>query len=166
MMLIWLKFVHVGAIALWSAGLIALPFLFAQRGQLAGHPLFRIHAFTRSLYVAVTSPAAFVAIGSGTALILAQETYGNWFAAKLAMVAAMTGIHIFAGLMILRLFEPGGTYPGWRLPVMVPLTLLVVGTILLLVLGKPRLDVPSELMGMFRPGALGDFAKPIIDGWR
>ena len=43
----FLKFVHLAAIALWSGGLIALPFLFWQRRALeAGLDLDRLHRVT------------------------------------------------------------------------------------------------------------------------
>src|SRR5690606_25139269 len=130
MMEAWLKLLHVATIALWSAGLIALPFLYWQRRGLEQQRLHRLHAFTRFFYVALLSPAAFVAVASGTALILLMGTYENWFSAKLVGVSALTGIHIFSGMVILRLFEPGQVYPGWRVALVVTLTLLVIGAIL------------------------------------
>lgn len=162
MIVTWLKFIHVATIALWSAGLIALPFLYRQRRGLEGEALHRLHAFTRFFYVALISPAAFVAIGSGTVLIFLMATYENWFSAKLLAVAVMTGLHIFSGLMILRLFEPGRSYPLWRFMVVVTLTILAVSAILVLVLGKPRLEWPPVLLELFTPGRLGEIAAPFI----
>jgi putative membrane protein len=150
----WLKFIHVASIALWSAGLIALPFLYYQRRGLVDDALHRLHAFARFFYVGIVSPAAFVAIGTGAALILLQGTYENWFSAKLVAVAAMTGIHIFSGLMILKLFEPGRSYPAGRFIFVVTLTLIAVGAVLTLVLGKPDIEWPEPLAGFFSPGAL------------
>jgi protoporphyrinogen IX oxidase len=164
MIVTWLKFTHMGTIALWSAGLFALPFLYRQRNGKEGDALHRLHAFTRYLYVGVVSPAAFVAVGSGTALIFLMGTYDNWFAAKLLAVSALTGVHIFSGLVILRLFEPGHTYPAWRFALVVPLTLLSIGAILFLVLGKPRLQWPDFLAGLFAPGGLSDLAGRVIGG--
>jgi protoporphyrinogen IX oxidase len=161
----WLKFIHVAAIALWSAGLIALPFLYRQRRGLEDMALYRLHAFTRTFYVGIVSPAAFVAIASGTALILLQETYANWFSAKLVAVAAMTGIHIFSGLVILRIFEKTGHYHTARFLLVVPLTIAVVSTILALVLGKPEIDWPSGLVAFFAPGALREMASDLTGGW-
>lgn len=157
-----LKFIHVGAIALWSAGLLALPFLYRQRKGLLDEPLHRLHATTRFFYVALVSPAAFIAIASGTGLIFVQGTYEAWFSAKLAMVALMAGIHIFSGLVILRLFEPGETYPLWRFALVMPLTALAIGTILLLVLDKPAFALPEQMMALFEPGALAG----ITGAWR
>lgn len=165
MIVTWFKFIHVASIALWSAGLIALPFLYLQRKGLEGDALHRLHAFARFLYVNVVSPSAFVAIGSGTALIFLMGTYEAWFSAKLLAVSVMTGIHIFSGLMILKLFEPGRSYPLWRFGMVMPLTLLTVSTVLFLVLGKPRLEWPELLAELFVPGRLGDMLAP-FNPWR
>lgn len=160
MIVTWLKFVHVATIALWSAGLIALPVLYLQRKGLEGAALHRLHAFARSLYVSMISPIAFLAIASGTALIFLLATYEAWFSAKLLAVSVMTGIHIFSGLTILRLFEPGRSYSLWRFSMVMPLTLLTVSTILFLVLGKPRLEWPELLAELFVPGRLGELLAP------
>jgi putative membrane protein len=157
---IWFKFVHVASIALWSAGLIALPFLYLQRKGLEDGALHRLHGFTRFVYVNIVSPSAFVAIGSGTVLIFLMGTYEAWFSAKLLAVSVMTGIHIFSGLMILKLFEPGRAYPLWRFSMVMPLTLLTIATILILVLGKPRLEWPGFLAELFVPGQLGELLAP------
>ncbi|WP_244484158.1 CopD family protein [Devosia sp. Leaf64] len=162
MIVTWLKFIHVASIALWSAGLIALPFLYLQRKGLEDEALYRLHAFTRFFYVAIVSPAAFVAVGSGTVLIFLMATYEAWFSAKLLAVSVMTGIHIFSGLMILRLFEPNRAYPMVRFLIVMPLTLLTVSTILILVLGKPRLEWSGFVADLFVPGRLGEIARPFI----
>lgn len=162
MIVTWFKFIHVASIALWSAGLIALPFLYRQRKGLEDEALFRLHAFTRFFYVAIVSPSAFVAVGSGTVLIFLMATYEAWFSAKLLAVSVMTGIHIFSGLMILRLFEPDRSYPLSRFLLVLPLTLLTVSSVLVLVLGKPRLEWPAFFSDFFVPGRLGEIAQPFI----
>jgi protoporphyrinogen IX oxidase len=51
----FLKFVHLATIALWSGGLLVLPFLFWQRQPLAAGPeLERLHRVTRFVYVKTT----------------------------------------------------------------------------------------------------------------
>ncbi len=162
MIIIWFKFLHMASVALWSAGLIALPFLYLQRKGLKAEALFRLHAFTRFFYVAIISPAAFLAVGSGTILIFLMATYEAWFSAKLLAVSVMTGIHIFSGLMILRLFEPDRAYPFARFLVVLPLTLLTISTVLVLVLGKPRLEWPSFFAELLVPGRLGEIVHPFI----
>jgi putative membrane protein len=151
-----LKFAHIIAIAVWSAGLICLPFLYVQRRRLSGNALHRLHNFTRFFYVALVSPAAFVAVGSGTALIFVQATFEPWFAVKLAFVGVMVIIHVTSGAVILRLFEPGQVYPHWRLVAVSLVTSFVVGAILVVVLGKPQWATPSGFEAFLAPGALGE----------
>lgn len=151
-----LKFVHIIAIAGWSAGLICLPFLYVQRRRLSGDTLHRLHNFTRFFYVALVSPAAFVAVGSGTALIFVQATFEPWFAVKLAFVGIMVIIHVTSGAVILRLFEPGQVYALWRVIVVSLATSFVVGAILVVVLGKPQWTTPGGVEAFMAPGALGE----------
>ncbi|SEP64315.1 Uncharacterized membrane protein [Devosia sp. YR412] len=159
---ILLKFLHIIAIAGWSAGLICLPFLYLQRRRLSGDALHRLHNFTRFFYVALVSPAAFIAVASGIALIFLQSTFEPWFAVKLALVAAMVIIHVTSGVVILRLFEPGQSYPVWRFVAVCTLTSLVVGAILVTVLGKPTWTTPTAIETLFAPGALGVILTDLI----
>jgi protoporphyrinogen IX oxidase len=94
----FLKFVHLATIAIWSGGLIVLPFLFWQRRGLAGPDLDRLHRMTRFVHVAPTSPAAFIAIGSGTALIFLQATFREWFTLKMLLVDVVVMLHVLAGM--------------------------------------------------------------------
>lgn len=152
--MIWLKLLHIAAIAVWSAGLVCLPALYVQRHRLrAGPPLHRLQRVVRFLYVAIVSPAAFIAIASGTALIFVREPYQPWFSAKLALVGLLVIGHVVNGLVIVRLFEAGNTFPVWRFIAVTTLTLLVVIAILALVLAKPELgDVLPTSLG--EPGGL------------
>jgi putative membrane protein len=101
-----LKFIHLGTIAIWSGGLIVLPFLFWQRRDIkVGPELDRLHRLTRFVYVGMTSPAAFVAIGSGTALIFLQTTFLEWFSLKMVLLGKP---HIDSNQFAQNLFTPGG----------------------------------------------------------
>lgn len=159
-----LKFVHIIAIAGWSAGLLCLPFLYLQRRRLAGDALYRLHNFVRFFYIKLVSPAAFVAVVSGTALIFVQSTFVPWFSVKLALVGIMVFIHVFSGLVILRLFEPGETYPTSRVVVVTTLTATVIAAILVTVLGKPQWVIDGWMTTFFAPGALGEMF-PFLTAW-
>ena len=158
---ILLKFVHIIAIALWSGGLLSLPFLYRQRRDLTGDPLHRLHNFTRFFYVGLVSPAAFVAIGSGTILIFLEGTFEAWFSLKLALVGIMVFIHVLTGLMILRLFQPGQSYPAVRFVVVTLLTATVIAAILVTVLGKPQWLTPAWFAAFFAPGTLGQWLNDL-----
>lgn len=157
--MVWLKFAHIMGIMIWSAGLVCLPGLYVQRANVASGPsLHQLQRLVRFLYVAAISPAAFVAIGTGTALIFLRETWAPWFGAKLFFVGLMALIHILTGLVIIRLFDDGQIYPVWRFLFFTAVTVAIVAAILFLVLAKPDLAalLPAGLPGwLAEPGGLG-----------
>jgi uncharacterized membrane protein len=154
----FLKFVHLGAIALWSGGLIALPFLFWQRRTLeAGLDLDRLHRVTRLVYVELTSPAAFVAIGSGTALIFLQATFAEWFSLKMVLVGIMTMLHVVAGLILAQLFLPKGNFSRFSYVALMSAYIVLIAAILWIVLAKPHIDSNQIVKHLFEPGGLGRF---------
>lgn len=149
-----LKFVHITTITVWAAGLISLPGLYVQRAHVRDNDgLFRLQMIVRYAYVTIISPAAFIAVVSGTALIFGQRTYAPWFSLKLLFVGVLAILHILTGLIIIRLFKEGEVYPVWRFVMTTIVTSIVVATIVFIALAKPflEMDLPEELM---RPGGL------------
>lgn len=154
-MTIFLKFVHLAAIAIWSGGLVALPFLFWQRRALeAGPDLDRLHRMARFVYVEMTSPAAFVAIASGTALIFLQATFQEWFSLKMLLVAVMAMLHVMAGLVLLHLFSPTGRFGRSSYVALTSAYVVLIAAILWVVLAKPHIDSTLFAAHLFEPGAL------------
>ena len=155
-MTIFLKFVHLAAIAIWSGGLFVLPFLFQQRQGLgAGPDLDRLHRLARFVYVDTTSPAAFVAIASGTALIFAQATFEEWFSLKMLFVGALAMLHVVAGLVLLHLFAPEGHFGRFSYAALTSAYVVVVTAIIWIVLAKPHIDSNLFAPHLFEPGGLG-----------
>lgn len=160
-----LKFIHIATIAIWSGGLICLPFLFAQRRDVGHeHALHRLHAMVRFLYVAVLSPAAFIAIGSGIVLVFLQATYDPWFALKMGLVGLMVLIHVLSGLLILKLFDETAKYSRLRYVVVTGGTLAVVTGILVLVSAKPVIHLEQFYPDWVAPGALSEVVVSFT-GW-
>jgi protoporphyrinogen IX oxidase len=151
-----LKFLHIAAIAVWAAGLICLPFLNRQRNEVGAQTdLHRLHSMVRFFYIAIVSPAAFIAIGTGTALIYVQETFTVWFTLKLVLVGAFVAIHLRIGHIVLRLFDSATRWPLWRHSVITVASIGVSTGIILVVLTKPAIDAQSLHTGLFAPGRLG-----------
>lgn len=164
-MIATLKFIHIAAIAIWCAGLISLPGLYAQRAHAKSDDhLYRLQGFVRFAYISLISPAAFIAVGTGTALIFATAVFTTWFMVKLAFVGALVVIHVLTGLVIIRLFEDGEVYPAWRFVGVTIVTSLVTVAILVVVLAKPDIDVGFLPDLFFTPGALGE-ALSGINPW-
>lgn len=153
-MIATLKFLHLAAIALWAAGLIGLPGLYVQRAHVRDDPeLFRLQRAVRFAFVAIVSPAAFIAVASGIALSFANDVFSPWFSLKLAFVAMLAMLHVLTGLVIIRLFRKGEIYPVWRFVMVTIVSCLVVLAILIVVLAKP--DLAFELPAILsEPGGL------------
>lgn len=165
MTVVWLKLLHVVALAVWSGGILMMPILLGQRQRAGEGPaLHRLHLFTRFAYISVISPAAFVAIGSGTALILVRDLYVPWFALKLLFVGLLVFLHVWIGLLVLSVFDEGERFAGWRVYASVGTLSGVMTAIFWVVLAKPdiRLDVLPDFL--FQPGGLRSFAADIIPG--
>lgn len=98
-----LKLLHFTALIAWCGTLLYLPALIAascrssQRAERPGHP-----QLNRTIFNLIATPAALVAIGSGTALFLRDGTFGIWLVAKLTTVAVMVICHGLCGLLILQ----------------------------------------------------------------
>ena len=153
-----LKFIHLATIATWSGGLIVLPFLFWQRrGIETGPELDRLHRLTRFVYVGMTSPAAFIAIGSGTALIFLQTTFLEWFSLKMVLVEIMVMLHVIAGLTLMHLFEPGGRFGRFSCVALTGAYLVLITAIIWVVLAKPHLEFHQIATELFAPGGLRQF---------
>jgi uncharacterized membrane protein len=160
-MIAWLKAVHISAFAIWCAGLIVLPTLYAQQSRAHSHAAsYLVHRFTRSIFIEVASPAAFIAIASGTALIFARSVFVDWMLLKLAAVGLLVILHVWSGHMIIQVFESRRGYSRIRQILATLATLIVVTAILGLVLAKPPLELRS-LPTWLAPGGLQSLVKII-----
>jgi protoporphyrinogen IX oxidase len=160
-MIAWLKAIHILALIVWCAGLLVLPGLFAQRSRLDVRPAVELNRFTRTLYIAVTSPAAFITVVAGTILLFMREAFTTWMMLKLLAVGLLVIFHMRAGYLILNVFEPEGHYAPWRRWVMTVATLAVIGAILMLILTKPPIELAILPLWLREPGGLQSFVETI-----
>jgi protoporphyrinogen IX oxidase len=162
-MIAWLKVIHVSTLVIWCGGLLVLPGLFALRkGSIHDPATVRLQRFARALFIGIASPAAFVAIGSGTALIFARDVFSFWFALKLLAVGALVGFHVLAGFRIVGVFKPGGRYGALRAFAAQGGTLIVVTAILWLVLAKPQIELDILPDWFHEPGGLQSFSERLM----
>ena len=108
---------------------------FRRRPAALGEPQDEI---LRALFIWVATPAALVAIGSGTLIFVVQGTLGLWLLAKLVLVGLLALGHASFGLLILWV-ERGQSARRAALLVgalLLPLLLAIAW----LVLRKPGLD--------------------------
>jgi len=135
----WLKLFHITAVIVWCGALLYLPALVAGAASPVDQAprLPQGRRLLRSLYNWVATPAALIAIASGTAIFVLQGPLAPWLMLKLAMVALLVLGHGFCGLMVLR--AERGQDGGLRIAsVILTLTTLVwLASIAWLVLRKP-----------------------------
>lgn len=161
--MIWMmKLLHLTMIAIWSGGLVALPFLLFQRRSLTGEDLHRLHRLVRALYVSILSPAAFVAIASGTALVFLRGTFVEWFSIKLVIVGVLAALHVRLGLLVLQVFDADGHFGKAGAMSLTMATLAAVAGVLLVVLWKPQIDALALAPDLFHPGGLSEVLAPVI----
>ncbi len=99
-----LKLLHFVGLLCWCGTLLYLPALIAA-GTRRTEPLFyRDHAhLTRMVFNLIATPAALIAIGSGTALFLRDGIMAGWLIVKLSTVAGMVLCHALCGVLVLRI---------------------------------------------------------------
>lgn len=133
-----LKLLHFTALIAWCGALLYLPALIAagcrapQAADRPGHP-----ELNRTVFNLVATPAALVAIGSGTALFLRDGTFGIWLVAKLSSVAVMVICHALCGMLILLCERHPRPIFAAACAALAAATLSMIATTLWLVLAKP-----------------------------
>lgn len=135
-----LKFLHIAALCIWCAGLVALPLLLAKHdvGD-AQLEYARLRVLTHTAFIAIITPAAVLAIGLGTALLFLRGVFVPWMFAKLVLVGVLVLVHARIGHVTIRMGEEGDYVPpvAWRLVLLSGTAMVAV---LVLVLGKPNLS--------------------------
>lgn len=131
---------HILSLSVWSAGLVYLPALFARYASVSGkRHRQQQRIINRVIFLAIASPAAVLAIITGSALVYATSAHATWLSAKLAAVALMVFFHMFCGRRLMQL-EEGAHRKRRQLHLsfmVVPIVLIIV--VLWLVLAKPNL---------------------------
>ena len=134
----WLLVVHISAILLWSASLLYLPALIV--GGKSGRVDFEQRhslALGRTLFTLIVTPAAMLAIVTGTAIFITAHVTSLWLVLKLTLVSGLVICHSLLGWMILRVGHDAGKN---TIPMCVSLataSMLFIVAIVTVVLMKP-----------------------------
>lgn len=137
-MIVAMKVIHITALIVWCAGLLALPLMLRHLEPDQSQWTFtRLRQVTHYGYTRLITPAAVIAVAAGIALIFLRETYTAWMIAKLAAVGLLVCVHGFEGHVILKSEEQKGTYDTPPAIVMIVPALAAMSLVLLIVLAKP-----------------------------
>lgn len=135
----WLKLLHIGAVIVWCGALLYLPALVAAAaGSLSAGTATAIGGTRlRGFYTLVATPAALVAITSGTWLFATRGPIAPWLMTKLVLVGLLVLGHGACGMLVLRSERGETAWLGIAGRVVTATTLLWLAGIAGLVLGKP-----------------------------
>lgn len=135
----WLKLLHIASVIVWCGALLYLPVAIAAASgpdRAAAFDPPRRHVL-RSLFTLVATPAALLAIASGTAIFLLHGPLAPWLIAKLATVGLLVLGHAACGMLILRAESDGEARVRGRCWAIGATSLLCLAGIAWLVLRKP-----------------------------
>ena len=137
----WLLSLHICALLGWCGTLLYLPALVADAAAPNREPSYVQHPrFIRHVFTLLATPAALIAIGSGTALFFAGHIIELWLMAKLTLVIGLVACHVLIGWVVLRNEQsPGKALTGYCVG-LGSVTAALVVAILWLVLAKPLAD--------------------------
>lgn len=142
-MIALLKALHIIGLSIWMAGLLTLPIvmqIYGRRAEIQTQPGFdEFRWLTHYSYTRVVTPAAIVAISTGTALIFAHHVLTVWMLAKLLAVSGLVLMHAWLGHVIVEAGEGRGNYEIPPVSVALIPTLALMIAVLWLVLAKPDL---------------------------
>lgn len=135
--MLWLKAFHISFVVTWFAGLFYLPRLFVYHAATTDAvSLERFVVMERRLFAIMTLGATLAAV-FGVSLIVASPGYLHfgWLHAKLTLVAALIGYHIWCRTLMTALREGRNTHSQrwYRLFNEVPALLLLAIVILAVV---------------------------------
>jgi len=136
----WLKLLHITTVIIWCGALLYLCLWVAGAAAAAREQPHQAQLplhLLRPLYTWVATPAALLAIASGTLIFVWQDVLAVWLMAKLGLVGLLVLGHGASGLLVLRV--EAGQWRGTRLSAhgIVWASLLWLGAIAWLVLRKP-----------------------------
>ncbi|RZL62854.1 MAG: hypothetical protein EOP81_14920 [Variovorax sp.] len=98
----WLKLLHISAVIVWCGALLYLPAAVVAAGVPVNGAASSGSPPLRRIFTGVATPAALIAIASGSAIFLLQGPLVPWLIAKLALVALLVLGHGACGMLILR----------------------------------------------------------------
>lgn len=151
----WLKFLHVGATAVWCAGLLYLVGLLALHRRVEARAEFiGLRRATRFTHVVLLAPGGAVAIVTGTALLFLADVLHGWMFLKLAGVGGLVVAQLWLGHVANGLVEPRSMPPRRLHAIALPAVLAPVFAILWLVLSEPEIEVDGLPAPLAEPGGL------------
>lgn len=160
--MLWLKFLHIAGISIWVAGLLYLAALLFGHNKVRDRQDFaRVRMGSRFAYMGLVSPAAFVAVGAGGALLFVADALHPWMFVKLIAVGVLVIAHMQYGYVLTHLADEETEGPTLRIISVAAGICVSVAAILYLVLAKPAISTDFVPQWLSEPGFLKRSASPV-----
>lgn len=135
------KVAHIAALVIWCGGLLVLPLMLARHVPALNAEEYRVvRRATHITYTLCVTPAAVIAVITGTWLIFLREAFVPWLFAKLVFVALLVVVHAWIGDHVAKVAEEPEDHRPPRPAFAVMAALFAMIAVLTLVLAKPALD--------------------------
>ncbi len=129
---------HVVFLLLWGGTLVYFPMMVVEEARTAdAREARRLMLMQRWIYAKVMTPAALLAVATGTALVIDRGFAGGWFPVKLVLVMFMAFFHMYCGTLLVAASRHGATGPLLFYRALPLLPAALIAAVFLLVTGKP-----------------------------
>lgn len=92
----------------------------------------RLRHQTRLVYVGLMSPAAVIAVVSGTVLVFLAAALGGWMIMKLIAVSLLVMLHTYLGRLMGLLYKTPDLRPPWaHYLLLLPISVVIIAVIVL-----------------------------------
>ncbi len=137
----WLLLLHISALICWCGSLLYLPALINSNlqynsGFTAPAP-DHLRSMPRAVFTLIATPAALLAIGSGSAVFLVYGILEAWLLLKLVLVVLLVLGHMLLGWLIVRAERGAVRYLRLGCRILLITLMVLMVSIIALVLSKP-----------------------------
>lgn len=125
--MLWLLLLHISAVLCWCASLLYLPALIISTAtEQTTSDQKGFVAVVVTIFRLIMTPAALIAIVSGTAMFLLGGIADHWLVLKLTLVSTLVLGHALSGWIVLQMQQQS------RINITLPCTLLGAGVVILI----------------------------------
>jgi protoporphyrinogen IX oxidase len=141
----WLLLLHIAGLVGWCALLMYLPVLIPSATGAArdAESTWGLFPTPRFVFALLATPAALLAIVSGTGLFLLNQVHTPWLVLKLTAVSGMVVCHTLFGVLILRQHDEPTRDLALPCALLGAASAACIAAALWLVLAKPDWNVAS-----------------------
>lgn len=133
----WLLLLHIIALLCWCGTLLYLPALIVGMARREAKGRHHFYPVARGLLTYVATPAAVLAIISGTLLFLVHQMTAFWLVVKLTLVCGLVLCHALTGGLVIRVERGARKHARLFCLLLGMASLTLILAILFFVLGKP-----------------------------